>query len=396
MGQRPAVQVIVAGGGVVGLVTALGLGRAGWNVLVCEARDDATAAMPDIIYHWSVMQVFAHLGVLNTLMAAGTVTDRIHVYFPSSAEHFDIEADLLHTHPYWLVLPREAIREVLLNHLRSMANVRVERSTFVDDVEQSDDGVAVVLTDGRTRRTERAEWVVGADGAGSRVRRSVGLSLPGTTWPQQLVWSTIAHDMASLGFGPVSYCVDPRLGGLIAPADSGQRTWQYAFVEPSGMDPATAVARARHRLRQLLPDQDGLDVLRTAVFPLHERCADEFARGRAVLVGSAAHVTNPVSGFAMATGIGDAYAISHALDRVRNAGANPETVTIAARRRRTMFRTLAAPLSAERLDLVFNQLDATRRNSEYDLLRQGSRDAAAGTALLADGDFLAETLPRSA
>ncbi len=84
----------------------------------------------------------------------------------------------------------------------------------------------------------------------------------------------------------------------------------------------------------LLPGRGGYDVVMASPYKMHQRCASLFRRGRVVLAGDAAHVTNPTGGFGLTTGLFDAYALWPTLAAVVLEGADEALLdTWAAERR---------------------------------------------------------------
>ena len=67
--------VLIVGGGPVGLMTALGLARAGVPVTVLEAEDDIVYSPRAISYAWPILAGLNHFGVLDDMIAAGHTID---------------------------------------------------------------------------------------------------------------------------------------------------------------------------------------------------------------------------------------------------------------------------------------------------------------------------------
>ena len=94
--------------------------------------------------------------------------------------------------------------------------------------------------------------------------------------------------------------------------------------------------------------------MRSSPYKMHQRCADTFRRGRVLLAGDAAHVTNPTGGFGLTTGLFDAFALWPTLAAVTLDGADPALLDTWAEERRTIFLERTSPQACAYKDFVFH------------------------------------------
>ena len=87
---------------------------------------------------------------------------------------------------------------------------------------------------------------------------------------------------------------------------------------------------------------------------MHQRCAETFRKGRVVLAGDAAHVTNPTGGFGLTTGLFDAFALWPTLAAVILDGAGPALLDTWAEERRRSFLERTDPQARAYKDFVFH------------------------------------------
>ncbi len=379
-------SVVVAGGGVVGLVTALGLARAGVDVTVYDDASTTPTGTADAVYHWSVLPVFADLGVLDQLLAAGTVSSRWGFRVPERDLTFTFDIRVLADeleHPYHLAVERDVVAAHLIEALRGLPSARVVRGTAVTSVVQDARGVTVEL-DGRDGPGEvRAGWIVGADGAGSRVRRSLGLGLLGHTWPERLVSTTIGFDLGALDGPPFQSWLgnlQPAVANLIENSDGGTR-WRFAYPELRTLPEESVRERMADVFAVILPDGTDPRVMAWSAYRMHERVVDTYLLGRALLVGDAAHLTNPTSGLGMATGLFDAASVIGHLPRVLD-GADPAVLERVALERRAVFCEQVSPASTERKDFVFHSAETGLLDARIQWLREVTADEDAIRTLL--------------
>src|SRR5262249_62159020 len=84
-------------------------------------------------------------------------------------------------------------------------------SSPVLDVTQTADGVTVTVEQSGKNDTQSYRWLIGADGARSDVRRSLGVDFEGFTWPERYLVVTTPFDFFSVipDLVSVSYTIDP-------------------------------------------------------------------------------------------------------------------------------------------------------------------------------------------
>ncbi|WP_412520735.1 FAD-dependent monooxygenase [Actinomadura madurae] len=363
-------SVIIVGAGSVGLATAVGLAQAGISVRVIETGISAPTGARDTVYHWSILGGFERLGVLEECRAEALRTDgwtyavrrtgeRIHVGLAAIAD--DVP------HPYNLHVGQQTVTRAFLSQLERHGGV-VDWGTTVTGIAQDSHGVTVLAEGGSGAQTYRADWVVGADGARSIVRRDLGLALAGLTWPDRFVATNLYHDFGADGFDIAGYQIDPSLGAVVAQVDA-RGLWRYIFAESRLLPEETIDRRVDSVLRQVLPEGVEARIDGSHPYRIHQRSAESFRVGRALLVGDAAHLTNPTLTLGMTSGLADAYSLIEALSAVIVDHHDDEILDRYSEVRRENFWNYTSPLSTAAKDLVFPVDEAAQRD-EIDLLRR--------------------------
>lgn len=375
----PEQNVIVVGGGPIGLITALGLARSGVHVTVLEASAAVETGPYDMVYHWVTLPALQRLGVLQDASTEGFTEQELCIRRLSSGQEVVFDLAVLDDeleHPFNLHLTQRSMTAVLLAHLARHPLAEVRPGTVVGGVEQDGDGVTVLVENSSEASTFRAGYVIGADGSRSIVRRELGLGLVGMTWPDRFVATDVDADLSVLGSGRTTYQVDRQHGALIAQIERGG-PWRYTYAERRTLPEESIEARMGAEFAAALPAGTEPGVRQWASYRIHQRCAEQFRVGRVALVGDAAHLTNPVSSYGLATGILDAVVLTEALVAVLADQADEAVLDRYSVIRRKIFREYASPYSAEAKRMIFDFDSETAAATLARLQRTaGDRDLA--------------------
>jgi 3-(3-hydroxy-phenyl)propionate hydroxylase/6-hydroxy-3-succinoylpyridine 3-monooxygenase len=349
-------DVIVVGGGPTGFVTALGLAQAGVNVCVIEADDTINDSPRACVYHWSMLDGLERLGIREEAERIGYTKDDYLWFVKRTGERLPYDLKVLSKvtrFPYNIQLGQERLAEICRARLAAMPNATVRFSTPLTTLAQDDDSVRVRVEGEDGVEYLQAKYLVGADGAGSLVRKTVGLSFDGMTWPERFVATNLHHDFESGGYWQSTMVIDEEWGAVIVKI-TREGLWRCTYMEDAALPEATFMERIPEAYRHLLPGTGGYTLDRASPYKMHQRCAETFRKGRVLLAGDAAHVTNPTGGFGLTTGLFDAYALWPTLAAVILEDADPALLDTWAEERRRVFLDKTSPQACAYKDFVFH------------------------------------------
>lgn len=241
---------------------------------------------------------------------------------------------------------------------------------------------AVVVSDAAgARRSIRADYVIGADGGSSAVRRSLGIRLAGGSaalsnisilFRSQALASAVSLDPA------VQYwVVGSETSGMVGPMDLADTWW--AIVQ--GVDPAVTVSPsdAAAMVRSLVGAEVDIDVVATDPWTARMLLAPEYSSGNVFLVGDAAHLNPPWGGHGFNTCIGDAANLAWKLAAVINGWAGPGLLaSYEDERRPVAARTIRdAAENGKALAYHFADPDLALAGPAGDAARRAAHDALA-------------------
>jgi 3-(3-hydroxy-phenyl)propionate hydroxylase len=220
-----------------------------------------------------------------------------------------------------------------------------------------------------------ADWVVAADGGRSAVRKAVGLTMDGFTWPQRFVVTNIYFDFEKYGWNS-GYLVDPIYGAVVYKINL-DGLWRFTFAEDTTNPLETVSERIPEFINTVLPGDKKYELALHTAYNMHQRTAATYRAGRVLLAGDAAHITNPTSGFGLMGGIYDSFALSEALAAVVHEKAGDDILDRYSESRRKIYLEVTSPISTESLRLVFHSGDQDRLNKDLALLRNRKNDPEA-------------------
>jgi 3-(3-hydroxy-phenyl)propionate hydroxylase len=262
-----------------------------------------------------------------------------------------------------------------LDALRRHGDATIRFAAPVIGLTQDADSVTVILGDGERLQ---ADWVIGADGGRSAVRKLLEIDFAGYTWPERFIVLTVLDDYEALmGCCLRNYLADPdEWTNLFKVAgDDGAGRWRAVFpTRPDESDDdALSDDGAEARLQRALPLERRYRLVHRNLYKVHQRVAARFRSGRVFLAGDAAHVNNPIGGLGLNFGIHDALDLVDTLRAVALDGADARLLDRYERRRRPLnieFVQQQTVLNKQRLE----EKDPTARRARLDELAATAAD----------------------
>ena len=309
MSRAGAPTVLIAGAGPTGLVLALWLTRLGVGVrLVDKAAEPGTTSRA-LAVQTRTLELYQPLGLAAAVIERGVRVVAVNFWVGARRVARAVFGDGgvgLSPFPYAVIFSQDEHERLLIDRLRD-AGVTVERPVALVGVEDHGDGVRARLrrADGSDELFDAA-CVAGCDGASSTLREALAIGFPGGTY-EHLFYVADVEARAPANDGQLHGTLDEAEFLLAFPLKGERRVRLIGLVRDE----------AATRGHGLTWDDVGKDVIARmgiavervnwfSTYHVHHRVADRFRKGRAFLLGDAAHIHSPVGGQGMNTGIGDA------------------------------------------------------------------------------------------
>jgi len=352
MTRTDDVEIAVIGGGPVGLVLALLLARAGVAVAAIEKSPAVETDLRASTFHPPTLDMLDRLGLADVMIAQGLVCTKWEVRLHPEGDRavFDLGAIASATaHPYRLQCEQWKLSQAALAALKMEPTAKVLMGTEVEGVVQDESGVTIRLAGGDATPL-RAQFAVGADGARSVVRQSLGLAFEGETYPETTLLATTTfpfeHHLDELS--NIAYCwkTDGNFSLLHVPS-----RWRVSIYprEDRPVEEQITPEAIEANLQEIVPYRPGYQVMETRPYRVHKRIVPHYHLGRVALAGDAAHVNSPAGGMGLNGGLHDAFELCDALLDIRTGAPHAPRFDLYERRRRPVA-----------LEQIIAQSDANR------------------------------------
>ena len=321
-------QVIVVGGGPVGLTLAIDLGRRGIRCVLLE-RNERPQFLPKMERcNARSMEMYRRIGLAEAIRAAGLRSDvpmdvfvilsmieppLLRLPYPSVDEaRRQIAAVNDGTQPLepYQLISQYTLEPLLKSVAERLPSVSVRFGHEFLSFAQDPQGVGVVVRriDGRTQ-TLRGEYLVGCDGGASSVRKQLGIKLSGEgnllQLRQALYRCDTLFDRIPIGDGPGKgrhyHVADDRATFLIM-QDSTRHWTLHSVVETD--------EEMKGQFEKTVGVPIQYEMLSCGEWRQNLLLADRYGHGRVFLAGDAVHLVVPAGGLGMNTGVGDAFDLS--------------------------------------------------------------------------------------
>ncbi|KQX07509.1 MULTISPECIES: FAD-dependent oxidoreductase [unclassified Leifsonia] len=298
-------DVVIVGGGPVGLLLAILLAQRNVDVVVLEGRTEGSAHSRAIGIHPPAVRVLESAGVAGEAIRRGVPITRGEVRCDGRVLGSLDFAEAGARYPFVLSLPQRETEALLRERLAELAPDAVTRGARVTGVLQHDAGAEVVLEDGSR---VGASIVIGADGTRSAVRAASGIE-----WiPRGDRVDYVMADFPDDTGHPDRALLFFERGGVVEsfPLPQGERRW-VAMTDRAWTGATSA------ELAELIAERTGERSApgggSVSAFSVRQHLASRMVVGRVALVGDAAHEISPIGGQGMNLGWLDARALAPAI-----------------------------------------------------------------------------------
>tara|TARA_B100000378_G_scaffold212761_1_gene175822 strand:+ start:13813 stop:14949 length:1137 start_codon:yes stop_codon:yes gene_type:complete len=330
------------------------------RVVLIDAEREPNLSPRAIVYLHPLLPDLDRLGILDDMRSRGHIDHEgfnMHLVALDeilSAPNSELEG--ASPTPYNIHMGQGEFTQIVIEHLAKLDTVDVRWGSRLVGFEQDDSGVtATIETDAGTEQL-RVGWLIGADGGRSTVRDLIGATLEGSTWDERFVAVNLRYDFRSIGMRSSNLYVHPTLPAVIAQIDKSG-LWRCTFQESADLPEETVEERVHAYLHALLGEDAEYELVAFRPYRMHQRLASKLREGRVLLVGDAAHLTNPTGGLGLTTGLYDVLALEEVLPAVARGEAGEEALDRFAADRSRVFSEITSPTASMLKNVVYGGLE---------------------------------------
>jgi len=314
--------VLIVGAGPSGLMMAAQLLRNGVQPLIIDSKQGPTDESKALAVQARSLEIYRQMGLIDRVLAGGKPAEGISFNVDgkkAASLSFNNIGEGQTAFPFIHLYQQSKNEKLLLDFLTHHV-CPVYWQTNLISLTQGDQQVEVQLENAGKTTTLACDWVIGADGAHSTVRKQLSIPFNGDTYAHEFYLADVEMDNGELNDDFVQLCLGKRGFAGFFPMPEANR---YRII---GNLPDTLEKKDDLKLEDVIPYLEDISGMSAIVkhnywfttYRLHHRMADKFREQRCFLVGDAAHIHSPVGGQGMNTGLQDAYNLAWKLAGVVN------------------------------------------------------------------------------
>jgi 3-(3-hydroxy-phenyl)propionate hydroxylase len=300
-------EVAILGAGPVGLTIANYLSKQGVQVTVVEQLDSLIDYPRAIGIDDESLRTIQSLGLVDQVLPHTTPNHAMRFLTPKGRCFADIQPltrEFGFSRRNAFIHPQ--VDNVLLEGLKQYKKTEVLFSRHLTHFSQDAEGVTLnVQTKNGSLETIRAQYLIACDGGNSYVRRTLNIPFEGETAPNQ--WIVIDIDNDPLATPHIYLCCDPVRPYVSAALPHGIRRFEFMVMPGETQEELSKPENIAKLLSKVLPNTDGIEVIRQRVYTHNARIADKFRADRILLAGDAAHIMPVWQGQGYNSGMRDAF-----------------------------------------------------------------------------------------
>jgi 2-polyprenyl-6-methoxyphenol hydroxylase-like FAD-dependent oxidoreductase len=302
-------DVLIIGAGPTGLVLALWLTKLGVKVRIIDKTAEAGTTSRALAVQARTLELYRQLDLADTVVACGHKVPAVNLWVrgePKAHLSFETIGSDLTPYSFLQIFPQDEHERLLIARLEGLG-VSVERQTELVSFTDEGEHVTAFLRgpEGQDEVCE-ASYIAGCDGARSTVRETIGTDFPGGTYRQVFYVADVEAGGHAVD-GELHVDLDEADFLAVFPLADKARARLIGTVRDERADRAAVLKfedvsdRAINNLKVQVNKVNWF-----STYHVHHRVTSHFRKGRAFLLGDAAHIHSPAGGQGMNTGIGDA------------------------------------------------------------------------------------------
>ena len=334
-------KVIIIGAGPVGTFAAYCLAEYGIETLVLESESTCETDMRASTFHPSTLKYLDNLNLADELIEKGLKAPIFQYRIRSTDEVLEFnlqELDDVLDFPFRLQCEQYKFARMLAGKLDRHRHSSVLFNRKLINFSEGNNKVTLDVDHHGTSEQYQCDYLIGADGANSIVRRNLGIEFSGFTYEEKFftlsTQKPLENYFSNLSY--VNYVSDPEEWFVLLKAPSA---WRILVPVPQILDDKAIKSNdyVSDIFRRVLNSSDPIETIHRTIYRVHQRVVNKMRYGRIMLAGDSAHLNNPLGGFGMNGGLHDAWNLAEKLDGIINHKKDEDLLNLYDRQRRTVM-----------------------------------------------------------
>ena len=334
-------KVIIIGAGPVGTFAAYCLAEYGIETLVLESESTCETDMRASTFHPSTLKYLDNLNLADELIEKGLKAPVFQYRIRSTDEVLEFnlqELDDVLDFPFRLQCEQYKFARMLAGKLDHHRHSSVLFNRKLINFSEGKNKVTLDVDHHGTSEQYQCDYLIGADGANSIVRRNLGIEFSGFTYEEKFftlsTQKPLEHYFSNLSY--VNYVSDPEEWFVLLKAPSA---WRILVPVPQTLDDKAIKSNdyVSDIFTRVLNSSDPIETIHRTIYRVHQRVVNKMRYGRIMLAGDSAHLNNPLGGFGMNGGLHDAWNLAEKLDGIINHKKDQDLLNLYDRQRRTVM-----------------------------------------------------------
>ncbi|MFL6966232.1 bifunctional 3-(3-hydroxy-phenyl)propionate/3-hydroxycinnamic acid hydroxylase [Pseudomonas alvandae] len=322
--KQDKTQVVIVGGGPNGITAAHYMGLYGIDCIVLELAEGILPYPRAVGMDDEALRVLQGIGIAE-LAARDMICNVPLRYYNARGVCFaEVKPSTAHYGwPMRNIFMQQLLEGTLREQLGRHSGVELRQGHEMLDLEQDEQGVTLQVRDAQGELYQlQAQYVIGADGGRSSVRKKLGIELLGLTHPRKWVVVDTANDTLDAPYTALH--ADPQRPFVCIYLPYQQRRWEFMLLEGEDEARMCEEATIRTLIRGHIGEAvDQLEIIRIRAYTHNSRVAARFVEGRVALVGDAAHISPPWAGQGLNSGLRDVVNVAWKLAAILQRRASP-------------------------------------------------------------------------
>ncbi len=317
--------VAIVGAGPTGITAATLLAQFGVQSLILDRWPGVYPQPRAVHLDDEIYRIIAQLGIADEFAAISRPTLGLRLLdnkFKVLAEFNRAPSHSMHGFPQANLFDQPELEALLRANLNHYPNAQLRRDAEVTAFTEHEGHVRVTFTDRSDDRVHDvdADYVLGCDGANSRVRAGIGSAMRDLNFEQRWLVVDVATDTDLQQWEGVHQVCDPVRAGTYMRIGQARYRWEFRLLPGESADDFDTVRALRPLIAPWIGEilDSELTLLRVTEYTFRAQIADRWRRGRIFILGDAAHLTPPFIGQGMGAGVRDAMNLSWKIAGVLN------------------------------------------------------------------------------